>query len=1332
MLSMFNDNHVADFDAMCISEPYIFAHPTTGEPIVNQHNRWGAITPGQHNPDASSVRHSFRAAIWISERVTYQQEETGSPDVVAITAKVEGASLLLFSIYVPNLRRDGAELEQRVAVIQDVIRRAREKIQGTLHVYVGGDFNRHSNVWGDRVVAQQRRGEDWPILQLMIEEELDSLLPRGTITYSNNDGSRQTTIDLVLVSPGLQAAATQCKIGDTEHGGDHRVIESRFQLQWTAKAVRRPKRAYDRADWTKIRKGVALLPQIQPIQTQQQLDDLAEQFVQGVADILEDNIPYTKPHPKGKRWWTPALSAIRNTLSSLRNEETTRRRRDQECTAVHSQMLVVRRNYFSQMAVQKAKHWAEFVGDPANVWKANKFTQLEPGSRGVPALKGPGGLVEQDEEKADIMLQAFFPPQPDPEPRDDGGGQDTHPTVPYKRITLDEVRNAIFQSSPNKAPGPDDIPTLVWRNVWEEAKDNIMALYRASLKLGHLPKTWRNARIVPLRKPGKPDYTIPKAFRPISLLATISKGLEAVVANRLSYMAEHHSLLPGNHFGARKRRSCEQALNILVERIYAAWRKGLVLTLLTFDVQGAFNGVNKTVLQARLLERGIPKTLGIWIQDFCSDRTATITLDTFESEVLPIAQAGIPQGSPLSPILYIFYNANLVEQPINDKGGAIGFVDDYTPWVVGPDADANIRTLQDTIIPKAERWARESGATFEPSKTGLIHFTYRTKQAEQHGPHLQFQGHDVPPSEEVKILGVTFDKHMTFSQHVARVTAKATKQCLAIRRLRGVRPKQVRQLYNATVVPIMDYGASVWYGPGKYALTIHLADMDKVQRIGASAITLAFKSAALLVTQAEASLLDTESRLQRRVANHFVRCLTVPATNPLFDQLSRIWSQSKTHISPMALVAKKLGPAIGVTAESIMETVEPAIQEPWLQGIPGCTFQGLDSTEDDVLQQMGRRTRAEVKRTLWTDAAVRRGRAGIAVVQGNPLKTIVQREVPWLAAPDSTTAELLAIEAALSLQTMKRPKPKATTVATDSKWALARIAQGDHPGGQYVVRYIRRHISVLYNEGEGQVKLQWVPAHRGLQGNEEADRGSKGAIGEADPLHHLDSPNPPNPPNHLNPLNRIGDTNEGGSPAATFPKLTLSQRYIRRNSAPSRIMELRVTRKGLQTKLDAHFRTTQFARPDNPRNVGQYTWKLDGALPGPHAAKLFNALTSQEAFILSQCRTGQSRLNSCLFRKRLSETAGCACGAARETVAHVLYECPLLQHERQAVIEVVGKKWRDQSYILGGWNPWVDPQTGRPVDGPREKWKANIPVVKAVLSFLHKTGRFHDPAGVKS
>jgi hypothetical protein len=71
-----------------------------------------------------------------------------------------------------------------------------------------------------------------------------------------------------------------------------------------------------------------------------------------------------------------------------------------------------------------------------------------------------------------------------------------------------------------------------------------------------------------LRKPGKADYTILKAFRPISLLPPISKGLEAMVAVRLLYITETYNLLPANHFGVRPQRSVEQALNVLVERIY--------------------------------------------------------------------------------------------------------------------------------------------------------------------------------------------------------------------------------------------------------------------------------------------------------------------------------------------------------------------------------------------------------------------------------------------------------------------------------------------------------------------------------------------------------------------------------------------------------------------------------------------------------------------------------------------------------------------------------------------------------------------------------------------
>jgi hypothetical protein len=103
-----------------------------------------------------------------------------------------------------------------------------------------------------------------------------------------------------------------------------------------------------------------------------------------------------------------------------------------------------------------------------------------------------------------------------------------------------------------------------------------------------------------------------------------------------------------------------------------------VVSLVSFDVKGAYNGVYKDRLLQRLSARGIPSDVVKWIDAFCSGRTATIVVNGQASEAREIAQAGLPQGSPLSPILFLFFNADLVQQRIDQNGGAIAFVNDYT------------------------------------------------------------------------------------------------------------------------------------------------------------------------------------------------------------------------------------------------------------------------------------------------------------------------------------------------------------------------------------------------------------------------------------------------------------------------------------------------------------------------------------------------------------------------------------------------------------------------------------------------------------------------------
>jgi hypothetical protein len=144
---------------------------------------------------------------------------------------------------------------------------------------------------------------------------------------------------------------------------------------------------------------------------------------------------------------------------------------------------------------------------------------------------------------------------------------------------------------------------------------------------------------------------VAKAWRPISLLSTLGKALESVVAERISCMVETFGLLPANHFGARKKRSTEQALKLLQERIYKAWRAKRVLSLVSFDVKGAYNGVYKDRLLQRLTARGIPPELVRWIDAFCSNRTATILVNGYTSEQQQLPQAVLSQGSLLSPVL---------------------------------------------------------------------------------------------------------------------------------------------------------------------------------------------------------------------------------------------------------------------------------------------------------------------------------------------------------------------------------------------------------------------------------------------------------------------------------------------------------------------------------------------------------------------------------------------------------------------------------------------------------------------------------------------------------
>ena len=105
-----------------------------------------------------------------------------------------------------------------------------------------------------------------------------------------------------------------------------------------------------------------------------------------------------------------------------------------------------------------------------------------------------------------------------------------------------------------------------------------------------------------LQKPGKtPEtYRTPGGYRPIALLPTVGKVIEALVAKRVTEAAEAYGLLLTEQMGNREHRSTELAVRLVVAQVQEAWRQKAAASLLQLDISGAFDTVNYTRLLATL------------------------------------------------------------------------------------------------------------------------------------------------------------------------------------------------------------------------------------------------------------------------------------------------------------------------------------------------------------------------------------------------------------------------------------------------------------------------------------------------------------------------------------------------------------------------------------------------------------------------------------------------------------------------------------------------------------------------------------------------------------
>ena len=636
--------------------------------------------------------------------------------------------------------------------------------------------------------------------------------------------------------------------------------------------------------------------------------------------------------------------------------------------------------------------------------------------------------------------------------------------------------------------------------------------------------------------------------------------------------------------------------------------KSKVVTLIAFDLKGAFNGVNKISLDARLYAQGIPSKARKWIRSFMEARSASIKFDDFETAMEPLENAGLAQGSPLSPILFTFFNSDLVDQPVNFFGGASAYIDDYFRWRVGRSAEDNIKKIQEEDIPRIEAWARRTGSCFALKKTELIHITRRKRE---HGVgQIIMQGTTIQPSPTVKLLGVIFDQELRWKQHVQQAVKRATKVNIAVGGLRYLRPAQMRQLYQACVTPVVDYASTVWHNPLKDKT--HLRVLGTVQRAALIRILSAFKTTATQTMEVEAYILPTRLRLKKRAQNVITSLCTLPESHPIHNVVARAKRRSLNVGTSARFPLAEAMKTMDLGRLEALETINPSPLAPWAP--PVFAEISIDTDREEASERAAALLDTP-DMVVYSDASATGGQTGAAAVMLDQNQNITrsrQISVGLTTHWSIHAAELIGIHQAIEMitdqvsggQIAGHLQGQTITILSDSQSALQAIARPSNKSGQHIVHSILEATKSLTAHNV-RLRLQWVPGHSDNPGNDAADRMAKAAVGsdESHQFRHLAS---------------------------------------------------------RQKKSNEDKIVTEWENAWKSSEKGGHLRQIDTMLPSPRTRRLYDSLPRNRAYLLTQLRTGHSWLATHAKRQRFRDDDKCQCGA-KETVVHVLVDCPRLK-----------------------------------------------------------------------
>lgn len=634
-------------------------------------------------------------------------------------------------------------------------------------------------------------------------------------THFPHSGQTPSTIDLLLSNVNF---AFDLSTHTDQMSSDHvPVICSMFG---NVNTVNKKHFDYSKADWRKYRCIIDhSINNLLPPTSINDIDSMTGNFTNIILNAREKCVPTKKINHKPQiAEFTKQLIAVKNTIQ--------RQVHRTQCPIVKRKLKRIVNKYQKKISeLIEIEHNQQWHSKLQSITKGNKklwnLTRKLKGKTDstVSKIKINGMPSTDDDDRANCLAKTFqkshtitsaYTHENDTVVKQTIQSFNSFSFISCQSPTINtnEVQQIIKSLRPFKAPGPDNIQNILLKNLPTSAVNYLTAIFNKCIEISYWPASFKIAKVVPILKSGKSPAD-PQNYRPISLLNAIGKILERIIYHRLIEIIEERNLLPEFQFGFRKGHSTTHQAMRIKQHIIKNKRIRKSTGMILLDIEKAFDSIWHDGLIHKLIKLKLPTYLVRLLNSFIRKRQFAVHINNAISNVINIP-AGLAQGTCISPILYALFVADI---PIPHESKIALYADDTSIYTSAKTSNKIINRLNDNLQSLRQyffKWKIKLNA----SKTQAILFPFDNKRRRTPTATINDGQHAIELTNSVNYLGITFDKKLTFAQHLSSALNKTNKCYRALLPLLAPKSKlslcNKKLIYASLIRPIMSYASPVW------------------------------------------------------------------------------------------------------------------------------------------------------------------------------------------------------------------------------------------------------------------------------------------------------------------------------------------------------------------------------------------------------------------------------------------------------------------------------------------------------------------------------------------